>query len=76
MQATLPVRFQGLGLRSALESSSATFLGSCNTTRDLVQHLLEPGSSRNVSTLDSMNLCTTQSYFSQTLTLPGAIMER
>ena len=49
MQATLPLRFGGLGLRSALESSSAAFLGSCNATRDLVQRLLEAGSSRNVS---------------------------
>ena len=76
MQATLPLRFEGLGLQSALESSSAAFLSSCNATRELVQHLLEAESSKNVSTLDSMNLCTTESSFSQTLTLPGEIRER
>ena len=76
MQATLPLRFGNLGLRSASESSPAAFLGSCNATRDLVQRLLEAESSRNVSTWDSMNLCTTQSSFSQTLTLPGEIKER
>ena len=76
MQATLLLRFGGLGLRSALVSSSAAFLGSCNATRDLVQRLLEAGSSRNVSSLDSMKLCTTQSSFSQTPTLPGEIRER
>ena len=74
MQATLPLRFGGLGLRSALESSSAAFLGSCNASRDLVQRLLEAGSSRNVSTLDSMNLYTTES--SLTLTLQGEIREK
>ena len=71
MQATLPLYFRGLGLRSALKSLSAAFLGSCNATRDRVQRLLEAGSSINVSTLDSMNLCTSQSSFSQTLALSG-----
>ena len=76
MQETLPLQLEGLGLQSALESSSPAFLESCNATRDLVQRLLEAGSSRNVSTLDSMNLYTTESSFSQTLTLPGKIRKR
>ena len=49
------------------------YLGSYNATRDMVQRLLEAGSSRNVSTLDSMNLCTTQSSFAQTLSLQGEL---
>ena len=75
MQATLPLRFGCLGLRSDLKSSSAAFLSSFNATSNLVQRLLKTGSYRNVSTMDSMNLCITQSSFSQTLTLPGEIQK-
>ena len=63
MQATLPLRFGGLGLRIVLESSSAAFLGSCNATRDLVQRLLEAGSSRNVYTLDSIICVSVKALF-------------
>ena len=40
-QATLPIRFGGLGLREACNSYSAAFIGSCNSTRDLSCQLLK-----------------------------------
>ena len=40
-QATLPIRFGGLGLRKACNSYSAAFIGSCNSTRDLSCQLLK-----------------------------------
>ena len=39
-QATLPVRLGGLGLREASRSSSAAFVGSCNSSRQLSLRLL------------------------------------
>ena len=43
LQATLPVRLGGLGLRQALVSSPAAFLGSCNSTRQLANRLQNVG---------------------------------
>ena len=40
LQSTLPKRLGGLGLREALGSSPAAFIGSCNLTRDLTSKLL------------------------------------
>ena len=39
-QATLPTRLGGLGLREALPTSDAAFIGSCNSTRQLTCQLL------------------------------------
>ena len=39
-QATLPVRLGGLGLREASRSSSAAFVGSCNSSRQVSLRLL------------------------------------
>ena len=39
--ATLPVRLGGLGLREASRSSSAAFVGSCNSSRQLSLRLLK-----------------------------------
>jgi len=45
-QAALPVRVGGLGLRSAVRSHAAAFLGSCNLSRDLITFLLSPPQQR------------------------------
>ena len=37
LQATLPIRLGGLGLREAVQSSPAAYVGSCNSTRKTVQ---------------------------------------
>ena len=40
IQATLPARLGGLGLREASCSAAAAFLGSCNSSRELIAQLL------------------------------------
>ena len=47
LQATLPVGTGGLGLREALTSSAAAFIGSCNTTQKLIQSLLRNAGNSN-----------------------------
>ena len=44
-QATLPTRLGGLGLREALSTSDAAFIGSCNSSRQLTCQLLANSSS-------------------------------
>ena len=41
LQATLPIRLGGLGLREAVQSSQAPYVGSCNSTRKMVQDFLK-----------------------------------
>ena len=38
----------GLGLREALTSSAAAFIGSCNTTQKLIQSLLRNAGNSNI----------------------------
>ena len=40
IQATLPMRMGGLGLREATRTAPAAFLGSCRSTRSLAFHLI------------------------------------
>ena len=40
-QATLPLQVGGLGLKEAVPTSSAAFLGSCNFSRNLVSFFLD-----------------------------------
>ena len=40
LQATLPIRLGGLGLRQDCRSSVTAFIGSCNATRQLSEQLL------------------------------------
>ena len=42
LQATLPIRLGGLGFRETLTSSSAAFLGSCHSSRQIIVRLLHP----------------------------------
>ena len=41
VQATLPFRLGGLGLRESERSAAPTFVGSCNSARILVSCLVE-----------------------------------
>ena len=41
LQATLPIRLGGLGLREAVQFSPAAYVGSCNSTRKMVQVFLK-----------------------------------
>ena len=43
LQATLPIRLGGLGLREACRSSPAAYLASCNHSRELASRLLAQG---------------------------------
>ena len=43
LQATLPIRLGGLGFRETLTSSSAAFLGSCHSSRQIIVRLLHQG---------------------------------
>ena len=43
LQATLPIRLGGLGFRETLTSSSAAFLGSCHSNRQIIVRLLHQG---------------------------------
>ena len=52
LQATLPIRLGGLGLREAVQSSPAAYIGSCNSTRKMVQDFLK----KACNSLDIANL--------------------
>ena len=47
-QAALPILLGGLGLREAVASAPAAFLGSCNTTWELTSHLVGSGLSTSL----------------------------
>ncbi len=56
-QATLPVRLGGLGLREACRTAPAAFIGSCNSTRKLLNQLLEHGGATSfVDSSEHVNL--------------------
>ena len=74
-QATLPVRFGGLGLREAARTSAAAFVGSCNSTRDLSCRLLGHTPISSVSTMDD-NADSTSSTGYQQLVVPGELSTR
>ncbi|XP_062511254.1 uncharacterized protein LOC134187153 [Corticium candelabrum] len=52
-QATLPLKVGGLGLKEAVPTSSAAFLGSCNFSRNLVSFFLDKEAS-NTTDLDDI----------------------
>ncbi len=52
LQVTLPIRISGLGLREAVQSSPIAYIGSCNSTRKIVQYFLK----KACNSLDIANL--------------------
>ena len=52
LQATLRIRLGGLGLREAVQSSPAAYVGSCNSTCKMVQDFLK----KACNSLDIANL--------------------
>ena len=59
MQASLPIRLGGLGLRSAQSSAAAAFVGSSNANRQLVNQLLSYSSKSLSSGLDNASSTST-----------------
>ena len=59
MQASLPIRLEGLGLRSAQCSAAAAFVGSCNASHQLVNQLLGCSSKSLSSGLDDASSTST-----------------
>ena len=52
LQATLPIRLGELGLREAVQSSPAAYVGSCNSSRKMVQDFLKKAcNSLNIANL-------------------------
>ena len=66
LQATLPVRLGGLGLREAVKSAPAAYVGSCNSTKLLVQDFVRKAcnslASTNVPVPTSLLLEESESY--------------
>ena len=52
LQATLPIRLGGIGLREAVQSSPAAYVGSCSSTSKMVQDFLK----KACNSLDIANL--------------------
>ena len=50
-QASLPITLGGLGLREAQSVSSLAFIGSCNSSRDLVKRFLSTSATKESSVL-------------------------
>ncbi len=59
MQASLPIRLEGLGLHSAQSLAAAAFVGSCNASHQLVNQLLGYSSKSLSSELDDASSTST-----------------